>query len=476
MYPIRLIRYHFSLLQLENYRLERFWRALSRRYLPPQSLRQELVWTAKMRAVAAVAWTAVGAVCLYALGNGGIGWAVAGFALGVMAFPLPISIAVIVLSPVDALAKRRRIMRAKAKLALYPAVKVIGITGSYGKTSMKETVAAILAEKYRVLKTPDSVNTPLGIAKLIADHLTGETEVMIVEMGAYQKGDIRDLCAFKTPDIAILTGINEAHLERFGSIENTIVAKFELLDHAKDGALAILNADDDVVLRSYGVHAHKKKVVLYSSFPGNEKADYKPREGTRWSADGLEGSFAIGSEGGATYDARVPLLGSYAPGMVAGAIAVAERLGLTHDEIMRGLMNMRPTPHRLEPFMASGNVLVIDDSYNGNTHGAREAMRVLARFADRRKIYCTPGLVETGPMSKIIHQALGAQLAKAADLVILIRNSATRHMREGLLAAGFAENAVKEFGTAQEAHAALPGILKDGDVILFQNDWPDNYF
>ncbi len=476
MYPVRMIRYHFSLLQLENYRLERFWRALGSRYLPPKSLRQELVWTVKMRAVAALAWIVVLVACLYAFGNGGSAWAFGTLILSIAAFPLPMSLAVIMLSPIDALAKRRRIMRAKAKLALYPGLKVVGITGSYGKTSMKETVAALLAEKYDVLATPDSVNTPLGVAKLIVDRLTEHTDILIVEMGAYRKGDIRDLCAFRAPDIAILTGINEAHLERFGSIENTIAAKFEIIDCAKEGALAVMNADDDAVIRAYGSHIHKKKAVLYSSSPSSEKADCKPREGTHWSADGLEASFAIRGEGDGAYEARVPLLGSYAPGMVAAAIAVAERLGLSHDDIMRGLARLRPVPHRLEPFMASGNVLVIDDSYNGNTHGAREAMRVLARFADRRKIYCTPGLVETGDMVKIIHQALGAQLAKAADLVILIRNSATRHMREGLLAAGFEKGNIREFGTAQEAHAALPGILKEGDVILFQNDWPDNYF
>ncbi len=476
MYPERMIRYHFSLLQLENYRLDRFWRALSRRYLPPRALRQEPVWTPKMRAVAALAWIIVGAACLYALKGGGWAWAAGTLIVGIAAFSVPMSIAVIALSPADALAKRRRIMRAKARLALYPGLKVVGITGSYGKTSMKETVAALLGEKYDVLATPDSVNTPLGIAKLIVDRLTERTEVLIVEMGAYRKGDIRDLCAFKAPDIAILTGVNEAHLERFGNIENTIAAKFELIDCAKEGALAVMNADDDAVMRSYGSHIHKKKAVFYSSSASNEKAGYKPREGARWSADGLESSFEIEGSGDAPYDVRVPLLGSYAPGMVAASIAVAERLGLSYDDIMRGLMRLRPVPHRLEPFMASGNVLVIDDSYNGNTHGAREAMRVLARFADRRKVYCTPGLVETGKMNRIIHQALGAQLAKAADLVILIRNSATEHMREGLRAGGFAEGNVMEFGTAQEAHAALPGILRNGDVILFQNDWPDNYF
>ena len=149
---------------------------------------------------------------------------------------------------------------------------------------------------------------------------------------------------------------------------------------------------------------------------------------------------------------------------------------MTEGEITRGVAMIRPVPHRLEPFMASGNILVIDDSYNGNVDGAREAMRVLARFPERRKVYCTPGLVETGSAAHAVHEGLGMQLAGIADMVILIRNGATDSMRKGLEAAGFGTARILAFETSGEAHAALPGILRDGDVILFQNDWPDNYF
>ena len=471
-----MILHHISLLQLENYDVKRFWRALMRRYVRTGSLRKNPVWTKKLLAITGCAWLFV---CLEAAGGfftegswGGIAGLMAGYAL----FPLNLTMGTLVVMPLDALLKRRMLAAAKRKLALFPDMKIIGITGSYGKTTMKEALAAILAEKYAVLSTPDSVNTPLGIARLVAEKLDAKTEVFIVEMGAYRKGDIAELCALVPPDVAVMTGVNEAHLERFGTLENTISAKFEIMDCAKEGAFVALNADDAAIVRSYGAHARGRKIALYGSASGNERADYAPEGGIRVSGDGLEQSFTIRGKGNEAYEARTALLGGYAAGTIAGAVAVAERLGLSRGETLRGIAMIRPVPHRLEPFLASGNVLVIDDSYNGNPAGAREAIDVLGRFAARRKIYCTPGLVEMGPAAKAVHEAIGAKLAKTADLVLLIRTDGSERIKAGLEGAGFPADAIREFPTAQAAHAALPGILQGGDVILFQNDWPDNYF
>lgn len=339
---------------------------------------------------------------------------------------------------------------------------------------MKEAIAAILRERYEVLSSPMSVNTPVGIARLILEKLTPATELFVVEMGAHREGDIRDLCAITRPDIAVLTGINEAHLERFGGIEQTKAAKFEIADYAKPGATLVMNADDKRVREEYGRHSAGKKVAFYTAGK-NPLAKYETAN-ILWSKDGLETSFELKDKEGMRYRLSVPLVGGYAPGTVAGAVEVAERCGMTEEEITRGVAMIRPIAHRLEPFMASGNILVIDDSYNGNVDGAREAMRVLARFPERRKIYCTPGLVETGPAMHAVHEGLGMQLAGIADIVILIKNSATESMRKGLEAAGFGTTRILSFETSTEAHAALPGILRNGDVILFQNDWPDNYF
>ncbi len=468
--------YHLTILQLENYDLQRFWRAISQRYFPATSLRQKPIWTTKLTAIAILADILICAqtIAIFIIYNAF--WALTSIIISIILFPVYLTLAIFLLLPFDIILKNLIIFRAKRKIALFPKITIIGITGSYGKTTMKEIIATVLAEKYTVLKTPDSVNTPVGIARLILDKLDASIHIMIIEMGAHHKRDIATLCALTPPDIAMLTGINEAHLERFGMIENTIAAKCEIIDHAKNGAFCVLNADDERVMRAYSTHTKGRKIALYSALTNNTRAGYAPEGDIRVSSDGCEQSFTIRSAIGASYETRTALLGNYAVGAIAGAIAVAERLGLTHDEILRGIAMIRPIPHRLEPFLASGNVLVIDDSYNGNPNGAREAIATLGRFTDRRKIYCTPGLVEMGAMKKKTHESIGAQLAKTADLVILITTSATRHIKHGLLAAGFNKNNIVEFPTARAAHAALPSILVSGDVILFQNDWPDNYF
>lgn len=470
----RFIKHHLTLLQLEQYEMGRYLKVAMARYRPIKAPRQEAVWTAKMRIItllgALLGATAVGAG--YAA-YGAYGALLIGIACYALA-PLILAAATAIVWPIDRIGKELIIRKARAKLALFPKVKIIGITGSYGKTTMKEAVASILKEKYSVLSSPASVNTPIGIARMILEKLGRETEMLVVEMGAHRQGDIRDLCAITRPDVAVVTGINEAHLERFGSIEKTKAAKFEIADCAKPGATLVLNADDKRVREEYGRHSAGKKVAFYSASK-NPLAKYETAN-IGWSKDGLETSFELKDKDGVKYRLSVPLVGGYAPGTVAGAVEVAERCGMTEAEIARGAAMIRPIPHRLEPFMASGNVLVIDDSYNGNADGAREAMRVLARFPDRRKIYCTPGLVETGSATHAVHEGLGMQLAGIADVVILIENEATKSMKKGLEAGGFTKDMIMTFETGNAAHAALPGILRDGDVILFQNDWPDNYF
>ena len=229
------------------------------RYLPIKAPRQEAVWTAKMRTIALLA-------ALLAAGVTGAGYGAYGIYGGLFALaasyalvPLLIVMATALTWPLDRIGKGLIVRKAWAKLALFPNVKIIGITGSYGKTTMKEAVAAVLRERYVVLASPASVNTPVGIARLILEKLDASTEIFVVEMGAHRLGDIRDLCAITRPDIAVVTGINEAHLERFGSIERTRVAKFEIADCARPGAALVLNADDKRIREEYGPTARGRK-------------------------------------------------------------------------------------------------------------------------------------------------------------------------------------------------------------------------
>lgn len=466
---MNIIAYHLYLLQLENYNLRRYLRALRHAWLPPQRPRQKLVWTVKIKTVFAFALILQIIVALSVSRN----ILLAGVIVAALSYMhgLFLALAVLMLSPLDSFLKKRIIAAAKRKLALFPRLKIIAITGSYGKTTMKEICAAILGEQYTVLKTPDNINTPLGIARLILKELTERTDICIIEMGAYQKGDIKELCALTPPDISILTGINEAHLERFGSIKNTIAAKFEIARYARPDAVIILNADNEHSTNAYARYAGAKKVLFYTA-KNNPLSRYRA-ENIRYTENGLHMSCVITP---GDYEIKTALLGDYAAGTIMGAVIAAETLGVPKEKITRGITLVKPIPHRLQPIPGPRGILIIDDSYNGNPEGAVEAMRVLSRFVGKRKIYLTPGLVETGHRALAVHRAIGEQLATVADLIILIKNSATIPIAEGLAAAAFPSENIMWFKDALHAHAALAGILKSGDVILFQNDWPDNYF
>jgi len=317
---------------------------------------------------------------------------------------------------------------------------VIGITGSFGKTTFKECLSPILGEKYNVLKTPENINTPVGISRLVIKELNEQTQILVIEMGAYQTGDIKEICQIAAPDIAVLTGINEAHLEMFGSIENTIATKFEIAQFAKPDALVVLNENNALVKNNFAKHVGNRKVLWYQDSE----------------------TLPLG--------ATTPLLGSYVAGILNACVLIAKELGLTEDEIKRGIAKIKPIPHRLQVIENANGVTVIDDSYNGNPAGAVEAIRVLGKFIGR-KIYITPGLVEMGTEAQTVHRKIGEQLSGVADQLILIRNSVTP-----FIAAGFNNDSnIIWFNSATEAHAGLKEILKSGDVILFQNDWPDNY-
>jgi UDP-N-acetylmuramoyl-tripeptide--D-alanyl-D-alanine ligase len=308
---------------------------------------------------------------------------------------------------------------------------------------MKEAVSTILSQKYSVLKTPENINTPLGIANLILTKLDSSTEVFVVEMGEYTRGDIKDICSIVKPQTAIITGINEAHLERMGKMENTIAAIFELAQHMNQKGLLVLNEDNTLIRDNYKTFVTTQKIEFASS-----KKESNLESG---------------------------LLGRYATGVLEAGAAVGRYLGLTEEQIQKGARSVGPLPHRLQPIEGTQGVLVIDDSYNGNPEGVEEAIYLLSTYKERRKVYVTPGLVETGEKNEDVHRKIGKHLASVADRVVLIKNSATPFIAQGLMENGFDKNHILWYKNVQAAHAAMGQIIEPNDVVMFQNDWPDNY-
>lgn len=479
----KIPKYQLYLFQLENYEIFRYLKLLFKKgfFQNQQPLRKNLVWTLKAKTFLSLAFLmqiGISVLVFCFINKSDLTFNPQSLATGVFVFLLLFGFYFVfyifislLLLPLDSVLKSLIVWRAKFKIKNLSNLKVVGIAGSYGKTTMKEVVSSVLSVKYKVLNTPESVNTPVGVARWVLKNLKNDTEIFVIEMGEHYQGDVEELCKLASPDISMVTGINEAHLERMGSLETVVLTIFEIVSGTKPGGVVVINGDDKNVLENYKKFIWPDhKLVIYSK--QNRESGIKNFEFNSTNFSWKVVHEKIG-------EFQIHLLGEYALGVVDAVVKLGLKLGLTKEEIKKGLENIKPVTHRLQPSLSGGNVLVIDDAYNGNSEGVKEAISVLSRFTNRRKIYITPGLVETGSSAKEVHLAIGKQLAEVADVVILIKNSVTPFIQEGINEANKLKsqsaNKLIWFDTAQEAHASLKNILKPGDVILFQNDWGDQY-
>lgn len=479
----KIPKYQLYLLQLENYELKRYLRLIFKKGLlpPKEGLRKNLVWTPKAKILmlmAVVLHILIGLGLFYWAVNSNPYYIIVAIIIWIFLFIvycLLLVVAVMLLGPVDWLAKQVLISRAKLRVKDRGSrIKIIGIAGSYAKTTLKTVLLKVLSVKFRVAATPDSVNTSVGVARWILKNFDESTEIAIVEMGEHYRGDILNLCELTPPDIGIITGINEAHLERMSTMDNIVATIFEIAQGIKKNGLLVINADDKNVEKYYRQYIKQGQAVEKFSAFAKASAD-KQISNFKFQKFNTETLYweCVHDDLG---NIKIHLLGEYALGLADGAVKIAQWLGMSNNEIKEGVEKIRPVTHRLEPKTAPGNVLVIDDAYNGNSDGAREAIKVLARFADRRKIYITPGLVETGSAAAEVHREIGRQLSSVADVVILIKNSVTPWIESGIMNYESGKKPqIIWYNTAQEAHASLSKILKPNDVILFQNDWGDQY-
>lgn len=375
--------------------------------------------------------------------------------------PLYIIFALWLIEPVDNFLKERIFQKAKKIFKKNKKnIIVIGITGSYGKTTTKEILATILQEKFQVMKLSENINTDIGIADFILKNakIFQKKAIFIVEMGAYKKGEIKRICDLVSPDYAMLTGINESHLERFGSLENTVEAKFELPLSAKK--MAILNFDDENIYKNYK-QFDLPKIIGVSK---EETKNIKSLE----NFGGLEFKFN-------DTIFRTKLLAVHNISLILLASRMAQEFGLSLLEISHEVKKIKHIPHRLELiYNELTKVFVIDDSYNGNFNGIVSGIAVL-KTAIGRKIVLTPGLVELGKRTQEIHEKIGQLYAEnKIDLVLLIKSPASDYIISGLKSKNFKN--YKLYKSSQEAHNDLANVIKSGDTIIFQNDLPDNYF
>jgi len=352
------------------------------------------------------------------------------------------------------------IRRAKKILSQHKALK-IAIAGSYGKTTMREILKTVLSAKKKTAAPPGSYNTPLGISTFISE-LKGDEEILIFELGEYYPGDIMKLCRFVKPDIGVITGVNEAHLQKFKTLEKTAQTIFELSDWLGEKIL-YLNAEDAIV---------KKYAKTNSVFYSREGAGLNKVQRASADISGLD--FTVQSARG-ELRLKSSLLGLHQIGPILVAIDMAIGLDMDIAEIERVVLAIKPFEHRLEPKTDSNGVITLDDSYNGNPSGVKVIIEFLAGLKNHRRWYVSPGLVEMGSRSKEVHIDIGRQLALAGiEKVVLMRNSVTPFIAEGLEQNAY-QGEIVWFDDPLKAYEALPHMTLRGDIVVLQNDWPDQY-
>ncbi len=370
-------------------------------------------------------------------------------------------------SPVEKAVQRWYLNDARRILAGRDDLIRIGITGSYGKTSCKFILGTILAEKYNVLVPPSSYNTPMGLTRVVREQLKNAHEVFIAEMGARHVGDIRELCELVHPKYGLLTSVGPQHLETFGNIGNIAKTKYELIEGLPADGCAFFPADSDICRGLYD-KTNIEKYLFAVDYDGPAEAR---AENIRCGSFGSRFDLVIGEE---RIACETRLLGKHNIANIVGCASVAHRLGLSSAQIRLGIRKIQPVEHRLQLLPTSGGVAVIDDAFNANPSGVRAAMEVLSAF-EGRKIVVTPGMVELGDREAEENHAFGKVMAGIADVVFLVGPKHTKPIYDGLIEGGFSEDAIQVFRSLSEASEALWKLAHPGDVVIFENDLPDNY-
>jgi UDP-N-acetylmuramoyl-tripeptide--D-alanyl-D-alanine ligase len=414
-----------------------------------------LAWTRRLQTLAVVSGVGIaglGAVAAIAPGHFGVG------ALVVVASGAVVDVAAWLLRPIEDRLAAPWVERARRRItAIRPAV--VAITGSFGKTSTKHHLAELLGGTTTVVPTPRSFNNRAGLATAINDHLVDGTKVFIAEMGTYGPGEIRSMCSWCRPDVAVLTSIGPVHLERFGTIERILAAKAEITE----GADTVVCNVDDERLRALAdtLRAAGRDVVR----AGSTSADAEVRVEVvteRWRV----------VVRGETVLVTSPIPGIQATNL-ACALAAAVALGFDVHVLAARIPQLAPVASRLTVVNAPSGVLVVDDTYNSNPAGAAAALELLGSLpVDGRRVVVTPGIVELGTRQRTENEAFAGAASRVAASIVVVGRTNLASLRRGATAGGAA---VVTVPTRERAVEWVRSHLGHGDSVLYENDLPDHY-
>ena len=372
------------------------------------------------------------------------------------------------MQPVESLIQDGFKRRARQRLRDRPDLKIVAVTGSYGKTSTKRVMDTLLSLRYHTLVTPSSYNTPMGLCIVINEMLREEHQVLVLEMGIRHPGDMDELCAIARPDIGVETSIGVAHLESMGSVDRIAQEKARMLEAMPEDGIAVLNIDDERIAAMSDLVRGRVWRVSAEGRPGADLT----ASGIRYDHQGT--SFQVRDHGGRTLDFRTKLLGEHNVTNILLALATGCAMGLHLRQMVHAVERLEPIEHRLQ-LRSEGPITIIDDAFNANPVGARNAVNILGQFRMGRRVIVTPGMIELGDQQWEANRTLGEHIAKHVDLAVLVGARQTAPIQEGLRTRRFPEEQVKIVDSLWEAQAFLQSWLQEGDVVLYENDLPDQY-
>lgn len=379
-----------------------------------------------------------------------------------------IIISIIINKPVEKMVYLSYKRKAVNKLNSMKELKVIGITGSYGKTSSKNIISDILNVKYNALPSPKNFNTPYGLIITVNNHLDKFDDILIAEMGAYKIGEIKELCDLVKPKYGILTKIGTAHIEIFGSQENIQKGKFELIESLPSDGIGVLNGDDELQV-NYDLKNDCK--ILWIGIE-NKNVDV-------WATDikttnkGTEFNVVFKGDN-KKYPFVTKLLGYNNIYNILASLALSKEFGLTIAQMQKAVLGVKSVEHRLE-LRNAGNITYIDDSYNSNPVGSKMALEVLSKMPGKR-IIMTPGMVELGNKSYELNKKFGTYMKDTCDEVILVGEKITKPIMDGLKEVKFDEKNIHVVKSTKEAFNLVKSMSAGKEVYcLIENDLPDIY-
>lgn len=407
-----------------------------------------------------------GASGMFVMGLGGM--------MIVLAAPLLLPAANVLMFPVEGTLRQGFVAKARRRLQEANPI-VIGITGSYGKTSTKEYLTHILSGRYKVISTPKSYNTLMGVCITINNQLdpTAGYQYFVCEMGAYIPGEIRRICELTKPQMSIAIAVGPQHLERFGSLDNVEKAKYEIIEGVTPDGTSAFNFDDERVRRMETKGYPEHRFGVSCSNPPHPDARLIA-DNVKHTLEGLQFD-VIDRHTGETRAFHTSLVGIHNVTNILLATMIALETGMKLNEIALRVTTLTPADHRLRRTALPNGITMLDDAYNTNPVGAVNALEVLGLYSDGRRVLVTPGMVELGDIQDTENEKLGLAAARHCTDIILVGKKQTAPVAKGVLSTDFDPTRLQVLDTVQEAIEWYQSNLKAGDAILFLNDLADNY-